>query len=131
MAAPTPTPTPALPLLVCGEGHPPPSRLALDLPTLRALADLVTDLGVVVRVVAADGWGDGCSSCPEPRDGGPEQPHDAVAHLRRLCTLSGAHHVREPACAVCLHSAIRWEQQHRASSLVAVELIAHTPAVAA
>lgn len=97
-------------------------------PALQALADDLDDLiaagRVRLHVVPDDGWGDPCGSCPEPRHGGPEHPRDAQAYIRREFTVGASTAVyREPACALCLRSAVRWELLCRRADVVDVDLI--------
>lgn len=104
------------------------SPLTIDtahLPALRRLVDELADLPAVTRVIPDDGWADPCSACPEPRHGGPEQPHPAVGYIRRDFTVGTITSVyREPVCERCLPAAVRWEMRYRGAGVVHVDLIA-------
>lgn len=108
---------------------PDPTSIALPLtvdiprllPALRRLADEVAELNVVVRIVESPAWADQCGWCPEPPNPGDPGPTAPVALVRRSDQPRG---YGVPTCASCLWHAIRWEQQFRASTLIAVELLA-------
>lgn len=83
------------------------------------LLDAVRGLPVVMTVLAVDGWGDPCSCCDAPADGGPETPHAAVAYVNRPFTVGTlTTTVREPVCETCLRWAVRWELHWRPETVV-------------
>lgn len=113
MAAPPLTPTPTLS------------------PALGELAEQLDDLIAAGRVrlavvVPDERWGDPRSACPDPAQGGPREPLPAAAYLRRDLTVGNVTATyREPVCAVCLRSAVRWELACRLGvTVVDVDLIA-------